>query len=409
MVNKIEIDIKRLEELERLASIAQLTENSILILDSTGKIEWVNAAFERLHGDGFNSDEKSLVNESAAFIKILNETDSKFFQTNTSFGFSRPITNKVGLPKWIFSTLTPLKDKNNRVERFIVIEADITKQKEVEEELVQRWENTQTVTEHLESVKDYIEEQIEELSEQKKALEIAKEKSEEVLNKVLPYEVANQLKKKGYATPRHYKKVTLLNLNIRNFFKLIDTIAIEDLVQQLHECFVGFDTLLENHYVEKIKTAGGNYIGAGGVPLRNRSNPIDVVLSALEIQENMAVINKNRVEQQLPPFIMGIGIHTGKVIAGVVGKNKLTYDIWGDTVNVAATIEHNIPEGKIYISETTFEEIKEFFDIDIKEKIILESAEEIKLFEVKKIKDKFAANAKGILPNEAFMHILSKL
>jgi PAS domain S-box-containing protein len=178
MVNKIEIDIKRLEELERLASIAQLTENSILILDSTGKIEWVNAAFERLHGDGFNSDEKSLVNESAAFIKILNETDSKFFQTNTSFGFSRPITNKVGLPKWIFSTLTPLKDKNNRVERFIVIEADITKQKEVEEELVQRWENTQTVTEHLESVKDYIEEQIEELSEQKKALEIAKEKSE---------------------------------------------------------------------------------------------------------------------------------------------------------------------------------------------------------------------------------------
>jgi len=409
MGNTIKIDVKKLEELEMLASIPKLTDNSILILDKEGSIEWVNEAFERLHGFNVKESGDNLVNESSGFIKILHDTDSQFFQINSSFGFSRTITNKAGQIRWIQSTLTPLKDNLNKVERFIVVETDITKQKEVEEELVQRWENTQSVTEHLESVNDYIEEQIQELEEQKKVLEIAKEKSEEVLNKVLPYEIANQLKKKGYASPRHYKKVTLINLNIRNFFKLTELIPIEELVQQLHDCFVGFDTILENHYVEKIKTAGGCYLGAGGVPLRNRSNSIDVVLSALEIQEVIMAVNKDRKLLKLPEFIMGIGIHTGKVIAGVVGKNKLTYDIWGDTVNVANAIEHSVPEGKIYISETTFQDIEEFFVVESKENIVLDSLEEIKLFEVKKIKDKFAANAKGIKPNEEFMHILSKL
>jgi class 3 adenylate cyclase len=261
----------------------------------------------------------------------------------------------------------------------------------------------------LESVKDYVEEQIHELTEQKKALEIAKEKSEEVLNKVLPYEVAIQLKKKGYASPRHYKKVSIFHLNIRNFFKLTDTIAIEELVEQLHQCLVSFDNVLESHYVEKIKSAGGVYLGAGGVPLRNRSNPIDVVLAALEIHNVLQTINQVRQDNNLPIFKTGTGIHTGKVIAGVVGKNKLTYDIWGDTVNVASTIENHTPEGKIYISETTYFEVSDYFEIEFKEKLILESAEEIKLFEVKKIKDKFARDAKGIEPNDAFMHILSKL
>ena len=404
----IEIDIEKLHELEMLASVTRLADNSILLLNKDGAIEWVNNAFERLHGYSSKELKSNLVNESADFIKILNETDSTFFQKNRSFGFSRNIITNTGNRKWVQSTLTPIKGKNNQVDRFVVIETDITQQKEVEEELVQRWENTQTLTEHLESV-NYVEEQIKDLTEQKEALKIAKEKSEEVLNKVLPYEVAIQLKKKGYASPRHYKKVTILNLNIQNFFKLADIIPIEDLVKQLHENIVQFDNILETHYVEKIKATSGTYLGAGGVPLRNRSNPIDVVLSAIEIQGIITSINQSRINNNLPSFKIGIGIHTGKVIAGVVGKNKLTYDIWGDTVNIASIIVRNVPEGKIYISETTYQDVNEFFDIDLKEKIILESDENIKLFEVKKIKAKFAQNTKGTEPNEEFMHILSKL
>ncbi len=409
MENSIEIDARKLHELEMLASVTQLADNSIVILNKDGSIKWVNNAFERLHSYNPNNIKNNFVNESTDFIKILNETDSSFFQNNKSFGFSRNIITNGGKRKWIQSTLTPIKDKNNKVEQFIVIETDITHQKEVEEDLVQRWENTQTLAEHVESAKNHVEEQIKELIEQKNALKIAKEKSEDILNKVLPYEVAIQLKKKGYAAPRHYKKVTILNLNIRNFFKLSDTIPIDDLVKQLHENLVQFDNILETHYVEKIKATGGTYLGAGGVPLRNRSNPIDVVLSAIIINDIIVKINKNRLNDNLPVFKTGIGIHTGKVIAGVVGKNKLSYDIWGDTVNIASTIEHNMPEGKIYITEATYFDVNEFFEAKAKGKIILETAEDIKLFEIIKIKDEYALSSKGIEPNEKFMRILSKL
>jgi PAS domain S-box-containing protein len=398
-----------LQELELLATIPISAGNSILILDKNGNIEWVNSAFEQLYGYTISELDSSETNDSSDFIKILNETDKNFFKNNASFSFSRTILNKNGVTVWIQSTLTPIKVNSDVVERFIVIETDITQQKEIEDELVQRWENTQTLTEHLESVKDYIEEQIKELSAQKRALEIAKEKSEDVLNKVLPYEVAIQLKKKGYASPRHYKKVTILNINIRNFFKMTHDIPIENLVQQLHEVLVGFDNILEQHYVEKIKTVGGSYLGAGGVPLRNRSNPIDVVLSALEILGNITSVNEMRKSADTPKFELGFGIHTGKVIAGVVGKTKLTYDIWGDTVNIASTIEHNVPANGIFISEATYQEIEPYFEAKPSEKLVLGSAEEIKLFEIIKIKDKFASDAKGIKPNKDFTHILSKL
>jgi PAS domain S-box-containing protein len=404
-----EIDSKKLQELELLASVAQSADNSILILTNDGEIHWANNGFIHLYGYSFAEYKTLKRDDSSSFIKVLSETDRNFFKKNTSFSFSRTIVSKNGQQKWIQSTLSPVKNANEEIERFIVIETDITQQKDVEEELVQRWENTQTLTEHLESVKDYVEEQILELTEQKKALEIAKDRSEEVLNKVLPYEVAIQLKKKGYATPRHYKMVTLLNLNIRNFFHLADIMPIEELVEQLHESLVKFDNILEAHYVEKIKTVGGNYLGAGGVPLRNKSNPIDVVLAALEIFEIIVEINLNRNKSGLPVFETGIGIHTGKVIAGVVGKNKLSYDIWGDTVNITSTIESNIPEGKIYISENTHAEINEYFICEAKESLVLGTAEKIKLYEVLGIKKEFARDSKGIYPNDEMLHILTKL
>lgn len=404
-----EIDSNKLQELNMLSSIVKEADNSILILEKDGTIKWANSAFERLYSYKSNELINNQTNESVDFLKILNDTDSNFFLQNSSLNFSRKIVNKDGDYRWIQSTMSPIRDKNNLPERFIVIETDITNQKDVEEELVQRWENTQTLTEHLESVKDYVEEQIDDLTEQKRILQEAKNKSEEVLNKVLPYEVAIQLKKKGYAAPRHYKKVTILNINIRNFFQLTDIIPIEELVQQLHDSLVKFDSILENHFVEKIKTVGGTYLGAGGVPLRNRSNPIDVVLAALEIRKITTLINKNRSEQNLPIFNVGFGIHTGKVIAGVVGKSKLAYDIWGDTVNIASNIENRIPEGEIVISEITYQDVSEFFDIEEKSKITLNSTKEIQLYEVKKIKNKFAKDMSGIEPNAEFMRILSKL
>lgn len=408
MAGNIEIQKSKYDELAMVSDIAVNADNSILLIKKSGDVLWVNNAFKDFYGYS-NIEEVNKAFDSSELIDAIQDTDSNFFNNNTSISFSHQITSKTGETKWIQSTLTPIKNTKGLIERFIVIETDITQQKEVEEELVQRWENTQTLTEHLESVKDYIEEQIDELSEQKRALELAKEKSEEVLNKVLPYEVAIQLKKKGYASPRHYKKVTILSINIRNFIELTEKIPVEELVHQLHEIMVGFDSILESHYVEKIKTVGGNYLAAGGVPLRNRSNPIDVVLSALKIVEAINKVNAKRLIRDLPAFEIGIGIHTGKVIAGVVGKNKLTYDIWGDTVNIAGTIENNVEAGKVFISEMTFQEVERFFEATKSENLILGSAEEIKIFEVLKIKNKFADDSKGIKPNKDFMYVLSKL
>lgn len=408
MDKNIEINKSRYDELELVSSIAICADNSILLINKEGEVLWVNDAFNNLYGYN-NINEVKAEFDSSEFIHVIQDTDSNFFTNNSSISFSHSIKNKKDESKWIQSTLTPIKNDAGAIEKFIVIETDITQQKEVEEELVQRWENTQTLTEHLESVKDYIEEQIDELSEQKRALEAAKEKSEEVLSKVLPYEVAIQLKKKGYASPRHYKKVTILNINIRNFIDLTEQIPVEELVHQLHEIMVGFDSIMESHYVEKIKTVGGNYLAAGGVPLRNRSNPIDVVLSALEIVDAINKVNAKRAKRDLPQFEIGMGIHTGKVIAGVVGKNKLTYDIWGDTVNIASTIEHNVKPGNVYISEMTYQEVERFFEFRENESLILGSAEEIKIFEVLKIKNKFADDVNGLKPNKEFMYVLSKL
>jgi class 3 adenylate cyclase len=359
---------------------------------------------------GYSMTEYANMNKSNSnFIKIVNETDRNFFKKNPSLSFSRSIFTKKGEQKWIQSTLSPVKNSQDEILRYIVIEFDITHQKEVEEEMVQRWENTQTLTEHLEIAKDYVEEQIIELNEQKKALEIAKDKTDEVLNKVLPYEVAIQLKKKGYASPRNYTKVSLVHLNIRNFFYLADNLPIEELVEQLNEMLVKFDTILENHFIEKIKTVGGAYLGAGGVPLRNKSNPIDAVLAAIEMQQVIIETNNSRQQNRIPLFETGIGIHTGKVIAGVVGKNKLSYDIWGDTVNIASSIELNTPLNKLYISELTFSLISEFFDCEPRKKINLSSNEDILLYEVMRIKDLYALDPEGKKPNLCFLKILSKL
>lgn len=395
--------------IEMLASIAESAFNSIILLKENGDILWANKGFEQLYGYTFEEYERAKGKEDQEFIGLLNEIDHEFFKNNAALTYTRAVRIKTGDRKWVQSTLTPVKNAENKIERFIVIETDITQQKEVEEELRQREENTQTLSEHIESVKDYIEDQIAELNDQKRTIEAAKQKSEDVLNKVLPYEVAIQLKKKGFATPRHYKKVTLLQLSVRNFMDLANTIPIDQLVGQLHNLLVRIDGILEVHYVEKIKTIGGNYLAAGGVPLRNRSNPFDVVLASLQIKNAVMYFNKERIAKDLPEFEIGFGIHTGKAIAGVVGKNKLSYDMWGETVNVSSAVESESEIGRIMITQDTKREIDEYFECTKMDTLVLKNTEKIDLYEVNRIKPEYSENNSGITPNKELIQLLSKL
>lgn len=390
-------------------SILNDTHSPIFLLDKKGFILWANEAFEKTYGYNFEKYNEKHSIAKQKYVKILGEIEVDFFKKNKELVIVKSIISKKNKKRWMQSNISVIKDNQGEIKEFIVVEADITQQKEIEEELAQQQENTQTLSEHLESVKIYIEAQIKELIEQKINIEKSKQQSEELLNKLLPYEIALQLKRKGYASPRNYKKVTVLQLNIRNFVELSEKLSIEQLIEQLEKILSKIDNVLEEHFVEKIKTSDSIYLGAGGVPLRNRSNPIDVVLASLKIKNIFNIINKGRKKENLPEFKISVGIHTGKAIAGIVGKNKLSYDIWGDAVNISSLVEKKSDIDKIIISEATKIAVEEYFVCEKVNQINLNKDKNINLYEVKKIKENYAFDKNGVFANELFLQELSRI
>ncbi|MDF1672514.1 MAG: adenylate/guanylate cyclase domain-containing protein, partial [Vicingaceae bacterium] len=169
---------------------------------------------------------------------------------------------------------------------------------------------------------------------------------------------------------------------------------------------------IEKYDVEKIKTIGDAYMCAGGIPIRNKSNPIDTVLAGLEIQRFMKTYNKIKTKNGESAWGLRVGIHTGNVVAGVVGIKRFAYDIWGDSVNVASRIEAASAVGKVNVSGATYELIKEFFTCEYRGKIKAKNKGNIDMYFVHTIKPELSIDGKGIEPNELFqkyvdLHIYS--
>ena len=196
------------------------------------------------------------------------------------------------------------------------------------------------------------------VAERTQQLQAEKRKSDELLLNVLPEEVAAELKEKGEATPRQYEMVSLLFTDIQGFTGLASEVSPTELIQTLNEFYSAFDDIIERHDLEKIKTIGDSYMCAGGLPTENRTNAIDAVAAACEIQEWVAKWNEGPIDKGLGRWDVRIGIHTGRLIAGVIGKKKFAYDVWGDAVNVAARIESGGETGKVNISKATYELVK---------------------------------------------------
>lgn len=201
----------------------------------------------------------------------------------------------------------------------------------------------------------------EEIEASRHETEIERQKAENLLLNILPDETAEELKTFGQAIPRKYDKVSVLFTDFTNFTKISAKMTAEELIAELNECFVAFDEIIEQHQLEKIKTIGDAYMCAGGIPTPNDTNPIDTVKAAIALQKFMQQRNAMKESQGLPYFQMRIGIHTGSVIAGVVGKNKFAYDIWGDTVNLASRMESTSPPNAINISESTYQYVQNHF------------------------------------------------
>ncbi|MEZ4788989.1 MAG: adenylate/guanylate cyclase domain-containing protein [Flavobacteriales bacterium] len=190
---------------------------------------------------------------------------------------------------------------------------------------------------------------------------IGKEKarSEELLLNILPEEVADELKAKGEAEARSIDQVTVLFTDFKGFTSMSEKLSPKELVKDLHECFSAFDRICEKNGLEKIKTIGDAYMAAGGLPTPNTSHATDVINAALEIRDFIAEGKAHKIAAGLPYFEIRIGVHTGPVVAGIVGVKKFQYDIWGDTVNTAARMESSGEVGQVNISEATYRSVAE--------------------------------------------------
>ncbi|HNM24413.1 MAG TPA: adenylate/guanylate cyclase domain-containing protein [Saprospiraceae bacterium] len=194
---------------------------------------------------------------------------------------------------------------------------------------------------------------------QRDQIEQERRKSDQLLLNILPEEIAADLKAHGEATPQFYPAATVLFTDFINFTSLSAQLSPEVLIAELNECFLAFDEICDKNRLEKIKTIGDAYMCAGGLPVPNDTHAEDAVKAALEMLDWLDQRNRNNPRAIFRQ--MRIGIHTGPVIAGVVGKNKFAYDIWGDAVNLASRLEELGEPSRINISTATRDAVGHLF------------------------------------------------
>ena len=196
---------------------------------------------------------------------------------------------------------------------------------------------------------------------QRNRIKNAKKRSDELLLNILPEETAEELKETGTAKTKSFESVSVLFTDFKNFTIASEKLTPEELVAEINHCYSAFDRIVTKYGIEKIKTIGDSYMCAGGLPVSNTTHPFDVVSAGLEMVKFIEDNKNERMAKDQPYFELRCGIHTGPVVAGIVGIKKFAYDIWGDTVNTASRMESSGGIGKVNISGTTYEIVKEKF------------------------------------------------
>lgn len=204
------------------------------------------------------------------------------------------------------------------------------------------------------------------VAERTAELEQEKQKSDDLLLNILPVETAKELKQKGHAEARHFKRVTVLFTDFNGFTELSSRLSPAELVHEIDTCFKAFDRIADKHRIEKIKTVGDSYMAAGGLPVPNSTHAENVVSAALEMRDY--ILARNRGENDRAMGIR-IGVHSGPVVAGIVGLKKFQYDIWGDTVNTASRMESSGAVGQVNVSQATFDLVQDRFDFTFRGKL----------------------------------------
>ena len=207
-----------------------------------------------------------------------------------------------------------------------------------------------------------------------------KKRSDDLLLNILPSEVADEIKNTGTAKAKAFTMVTVMFTDFKDFTTVSEKVSAELLVAEIHTCFSAFDNILQKYKIEKIKTIGDAYLCASGLPVSNYTHAVDMLNAAFEIRDYIMLRKKEKETRGEIPFELRIGIHTGPVVAGIVGVKKYAYDIWGDTVNLAARMEQNSEAGKINISGSTFELVHDKFHCTHRGKIHAKNKGEIDMY-----------------------------
>lgn len=211
-----------------------------------------------------------------------------------------------------------------------------------------------------------------------------KQRSEELLLNILPFTIAEELKKNGIAEARQYESVSVLFTDFVNFTKIAEKMSPQQLVCDLDYCFKSFDVIIQKNGLEKIKTIGDAYMCASGLPTPQVDHAQRIVRAALAMQDFLNDWKAERLARNEPFFEARIGIHTGNLVAGVVGSKKFAYDIWGDTVNLASRLESAGAAGRVNISGETFRLVNADFNCTPRGKILTKNKGELDMFFVEK-------------------------
>ncbi len=219
-----------------------------------------------------------------------------------------------------------------------------------------------------------------ELAAKNDAIEQERRRADDLLANILPAATAAELKAHARVKPVRYESVTVMFTDFKGFTSIAETISSEVLIGELDECFSLFDSIVQEFGLEKIKTIGDAYMCAGGLPTPNDTHAQDTVRAAIAMQQRLQALMAQKKADGKPVFEMRIGINTGPVVAGVVGRHKFAYDIWGDTVNTAARLEQGGEPNKINISETTYQAVKDLFPCTYRGRLSAKNKGEVAMY-----------------------------
>ncbi len=342
------------EELRKLSRAVEQSGNTIVVTDLEGNIEFANPAFTRI--TGYTLDEAigtntRLLNSGEhppEFYRELWETIAR----NEVWHGEMINRKKNGDLYWEAATISPVQDRDGETTHYLAIKEDISERKAIEAALAQEQEKTDTL-----------------------------------LKNILPEEVAEEIKQRGKVAPVLYENISILFTDFRNFTISAEILSPNELVELIDYYFTAFDRIIEKYSIEKLKTIGDSYMCASGLPCPNKNHAVDITCAALDMIDFVEKVKKEHQEKGIPFWDIRVGISSGSVVAGIVGKKKYAYDIWGDSVVMAARMEQSGEINKINISETTYEHVKDHFECESRGEVAAKNKGMVKMYFVSGVKD----------------------